>query len=146
MAGSFEAQVSAWVAATKQRTIAVRNESAQRIVEIAQRPVSAGGRMRIDTGFLRASALATTSTALPGPTFKPDAVSRFAYDAGQIALTIAGAELDDVITVVWTANYARPRNYGSRGQPGDHFRDLAAQQWTNVVSQVAAEAQSRAGT
>lgn len=145
MAGSFEAQVSAWVAATKQRTVAVRNESAQRIVEIAQRPMAAGGRMRVDTGFLRASLLATTSTALPGPTFKPDGDVRFSYDPGQVALTIAGADLDDVITAVWTANYARPRNYGSRGQPGDHFRDLAAQQWTNVVAQVAAEAQSRAG-
>lgn len=145
MAGSFEAQVSAWVAATKQRTVAVRNESAQRIIEIAQRPMAAGGRMRVDTSFLRASLLATTSNALPGPTFKPDGDVRFSYDAGQVALTIAGADLDDVITAVWTANYARPRNYGSRGQPGDHFRDLAAQQWTNVVAQVAAEAQSRAG-
>lgn len=145
MAGSFEAQVGAWVAATKQRVVAVRNESAQRIVEIAQRPIAAGGRMRVDTGFLRASALATTSSALPGPIFKPDGDVRHSYDSGQIALTIAGADLEDVITIVWTANYARPRNYGSRGQPGDHFRDLAAQQWTNIVSQVAAEAQSRAG-
>jgi hypothetical protein len=101
--------------------------------------------MRVDTGFLRASLVATTTGVLPPLQGKPDGVLAFAYDAGQINLVINGAEITDPITVAYTANYARPREYGSRGQPGDRFVALAAQQWQRIVSEVAAEAQARSG-
>lgn len=102
-----------------------------------------GGNLRFETGFLRASLVALTSDALPSQTFKPDSIDRFEYDAGPINLTILGAKITDPITVVYTANYARPREYGARGQAPDRFVALAAQQWPQVVAQVAAEAQAR---
>lgn len=37
-AGSFSAQVNAWVAETKERALAVRNESVQRVIAVAQEP------------------------------------------------------------------------------------------------------------
>lgn len=37
-AGSFSAQVEAWVAETKERALAVRNESTQRVIAIMQEP------------------------------------------------------------------------------------------------------------
>jgi hypothetical protein len=141
--GSFSAQVGAWAAKAKQRTEGVYRESAQRIVAIMQTRQSDGGNMRIDTGFLRASLVALTSDALPSQTFKPDGIDHFAYDAGPINLTILGAKITEPITVVYTANYARPREYGARGQAPDRFVGLAAQQWQRVVSEVAAEAQAR---
>jgi len=143
--GSFAAQVSDWVRETKARTDAVYRESAQRVVETMQVPRAAGGNMRVDTGFLRASLVATTTGILPPLQAKPDGVAAFAYDAGQINLVINGADITNTITVAYTANYARPREYGSRGQPGDRFVALAAQQWQRIVSEVATEAQARAG-
>lgn len=141
--GSFTGVVTAWVAQTKARQIAVRNESAQRVVEIMQTPVAAGGRMRVDTGFLRASLVAINGDALPSQVIHPGGQS-YTYDGGQTSLVIAGADLTDTLTFVYTANYARPREYGARGQPGDRFVGLAAQQWQRVVTEVVAEAQTRA--
>lgn len=143
--GSFAAQISAFVAETKQRREAVHKESAQRVVEIMQTPRNAGGNMRVDTGFLRASLVGLTSSALPGTVGKPDGRSAFSYDAGQINLTIAGAEITQPLTFVYTANYARYREYGSRGQAGDRFVALAAQRWGQVVTSVCEEVKARTG-
>lgn len=143
--GSFAAEVSDWVRQTKGAAREVYRESAQRVVETMQVPRAMGGNMRVDTGFLRASLVATTTGIIPPLQGKPDGVPAFSYDAGQINLVINGADITDTITVAYTANYARPREYGSRGQPGDRFVALAAQQWQRIVSEVATEAQARAG-
>lgn len=143
--GRFAAQVSDWVKATKQRQEAVYKESAQRVVAVMQTPRGAGGFMRVDTGFLRASLVATTSAALPPTVEKPDGDGKFSYDAGQISLVITGADIETPITVVYTANYARHREYGARGQAPDRFVALAAQQWGRIVNEVCVEAQARAG-
>lgn len=143
--GSFAAQVSAWVAETRQRQEAVYKESAQRVVAVMQTPRGAGGFMRVDTGFLRASLVATTSVALPPTIEKPEGDGKFSYDAGQISLVIAGADIQTPITVVYTANYARHREYGVKGQAPDRFVALAAQQWPRIVNEVCAEAQRRVG-
>lgn len=140
--GSFAAQVSAWVKETKARQVAVYKGSAQEIVSIMQTPRGQGGHLRVDTGFLRASLTATTGSALPPVTFKPAGASSVPYDAGPINLVIAGAEISEPITVVYTANYARPREYGARGQAGDRWVALAAQQWPQVVAQECAKAQA----
>ncbi|CAN7168973.1 hypothetical protein [Brevundimonas sp. LjRoot202] len=143
--GSFSAKISDWVRETKERRDAVHKESAQRVVEIMQTPRGAGGHMRVDTGFLRASLIATTGQSLPATTDKPDVPTAFSYDAGQINLTIAGAEISQPLTFVYTASYARPREYGAHGQPGDRFVALAAQRWPQVVTQVCEEAKARTG-
>lgn len=143
--GRFAADVSAWVRKTKERQTAVYRESAQRVVEVMQTPRSAGGAMRIDTGFLRASLVAVTNDRLPPMRDKPDGIAAFPYDAGQINLVINGAEINEPITVAYTARYARPREYGARGQAPDRFVGLAAQQWQRIVAEVAREAQARAG-
>lgn len=143
--GSFSAQVSRWVAETKERREAVHKGSAQRIVEIMQTPRGAGGNLRVDTGFLRASLVAVRGSALPLQTLKPDGANAFSYSGGQINLVIAGASISEPISFVYTANYARFREYGSRGQPADRWVSLAAQRWPQVVQQVCAEAKARTG-
>lgn len=141
----FSASVSAWVKKTEARMEAVRKESVQRTVETMQTPRAAGGNLRVDTGFLRASLVASVGASVPALVAKPDGATRFSYDAGQISLVISGSTIKDPITVAYAANYARPREYGSRGQPGDRWVGLAAQQWPRIVSEVAKEAQARAG-
>ncbi len=143
--GSFSAAVSAFVKETKARQEAVFKESVQRVVEVMQTPVAKGGNMPIDTGFLRASLLAVIGDQLPVTRDAPAAGGRFEYTGDQVNLVIATADLNDTITVAYTANYARHVEYGARGRPGRRFVFLAAQQWPRIVEEVAREAQARAG-
>ena len=141
--GSFSAKISEWVRETKERREAVHKESAQRVVAVMQTPRGDGGNLRVDTGFLRASLVATQVMALPA-TDKPDGAA-FSYDAGQINLTIAATDISEAVNFIYTAAYARPREYGARGQPGDRWVALAAQRWPQIVTEVCEEAKARSG-
>ena len=144
MADSLEAQISAWVKELPQRQLAVFQTAVQRTIEMAQTPISQGGNMPVDTGFLRASGQVVIGDDVPGelaPNPNPG-VGAFTYDAGPVNLVIAGAKLGDTISFAYTANYAVFQNYGARGQPGHHFVDLAVQAWPQTVA-VCAEAEKR---
>lgn len=143
--GSFSAAVSDWVRETRERRDAVYRESAERVISVMQTPRGAGGNLRVDTGFLRASLVVTTSDALPMTIDKPDGDGAHSYDIGSTTLVIDGAEITDPILAVYSASYARHREYGARGQPGDRWVSLAAQQWGRIVEEVCLEARSRAG-
>ncbi len=143
--GPFGATVDAWTKQTKARMDAVHKESVQRTVEVMQTPRGAGGNLRVDTGFLRASLVGVIGESLPAQTTAPEDLKKASFDAGPISLVIAGADLTDTISVAYTANYALPREFGSRGQPGDRWVGLAAQQWNRIVSEVVVEAKARAG-
>jgi len=146
MTKTFEAQVSDWVAKSKKTVEAVVKESAQRVVAEAQKPVGSGGRMRVDTGFLRASGQASTSSM---PAINANAVpgdgQGYQYSDGAIALVIAGASLGQTIYFGYTASYAAAREYGARGQEPDAFVRTAAQKWPQIVKQVSKEAFARSG-
>lgn len=137
----FAAQVSAFVAATKARQIAVFRESAERVIEVMQTPVAAGGAMPIDTGFLRAS-LQITKDA-PTPAAKANPGGAHAYTAGMASLVILSAEPGETIYACYGANYAAAVNFGRSGKPGRQFVGLAAQRWTQIVNAVCGELQSR---
>lgn len=126
MAEAFEATVAAHVARYKATLERVFKASAQDVIELAQRPVAQGGRMPVDTGFLRNSLVSglNGSTALSG--------------ANSYVVTIAGADLGDSIFAGWTANYARHVEYGARGRAGRFFMRGAAQQWQQIVDRNAA--------
>lgn len=143
---SYSAQVDEQVAEAKALMLAVRRESVQRHIEIMQTPLGAGGNLRVDTGFLRASLRTAIGSANFAITYKPDDENaRYTFDPSDVSLVIAGAEIDDPIEAVYTANYARPREYGARGQPGDRWVGLAAQRWVQTVESVVAEVKARNG-
>jgi hypothetical protein len=133
MAQSFEAQVTAFVAKTKQRVEAVFKASAQEVFSIAQTPVAQGGAMPVDTGFLRNSLVAglNGSTAMSGP--------------DSYVVAIAGATLGDTIEGGWTASYARYVEYGTRGRAGRRFAGQAAAQWQQIVAAQSRALQERIG-
>lgn len=144
---SFGAQVSDWVKQTEGVLEAVVKESVQRVISEAQKPVGRGGRMRIDTGFLRASGQASTSAMptidganVPGPGVT------YNYNEGAIALVILGAQMGQTIYFGYTAGYAAAREYGARGQSPDAFVRMAAKQWPLIVKQVSREALARSLT
>lgn len=145
MASSGTAQITAWVAKTKERIAAVRNESVQRVVEIMQTPVGAGGNMPVDTGFLRASLVAQIGYGVPPLRPKPDGDVKHSWNPVGIQLILVGAAASDTITIAYSANYARHQEYGANGRAGRRFVALAAQRWPQIVAEVCREAESRAG-
>ena len=129
---SFSAQVDKWTRKTADRMERVFKESAQRTFEIAQVPTGKGGRMRIDTGFLRATGQASLSGAPIGPSDKSEGIPQ-----NNTALVIASARIGDTITYGWTANYAEFRNFK------DGFMTDAIQKWQQTVDEVVRDAKAR---
>lgn len=123
---SFAAQVGRHIARYKDRMEAVFKEATQATIREAQTPVSQGGRMPVDTGFLRNSLVSglNGSTSLTG--------------AEVYVLTIAQAEITDTIEAGWTANYAKYVEAGSQGRTGRFFMRGAAQNWRRHVRDAAA--------
>lgn len=146
MAGSFEAQISAWVAETQARTEAVFKESAQRVIEEMQRPGPSvanpgggqGGALPIASGFLRHSLAVTVGSPSSAMRDPPDGEARYQYDGAGTTLAIAGADIGDTIFAVYTARYAQVVNYRYQ------FVGFAADQWQRIVNEVCVEAQTRA--
>jgi hypothetical protein len=166
---SFEAQVSAWVAQTQQRMTAVFRDAAQTVANEVRRTIPQGGNMPIDTGNLRRSLMASTSSV---PQIVDNAEQTFGENDGQISLVIAGAQISQTIYLGFQASYARIMEYGSSPHiiepkkahalrwyeggasvfakrvkhPGTKpyaFVRTTAQRWPQIVSESAARIQSR---
>lgn len=133
MVETFSAAVNAWVLATENRLEMVFKESAQEVFAIAQKPVYEGGNMPVDTGNLRNrsfEAWLNSGTPLSG--------SPEAYVA-----IIANADLGDVISGGWSAEYAAAVEFGVGKRPGRFFARNAAQQWGAIVARNSRRAQAR---
>jgi hypothetical protein len=149
MADTFAATVSDWCHGVEGAVEDIVKESVQELVSIVRTPRKQGGRMRIDTGFLRASLMASTSqmpsinpAANPPADAKPNSVP---FNAGPIELVILGSEVGDTIYIGYTAAYAAHREYGANGQEGDAFVRTAAQRWPAIVAGKEAELRARLG-
>lgn len=149
MAGqkSFSASVSDWVQQSERRMTAVFKQSAQDVILMVKE------KSPVDTGFLRASLLASTSAM---PLIDPEANNPEGASVGdndaQVALVIAGAQLGQTIYAGFTAAYARRIEYGFKGedslgrtynQEGVGMVRLAAQEWQNIVYRNSALAKAR---
>ena len=141
--GDFSNQIKKWGAKYERRLRAVGRGSVQEVVSIAQRPVGNGGRMRVDTGFLRASIQAGLGAMPRGPTTNDGGYGgKRKYPVGaQIDGTPVPAVLlqwDPAkpipLYIGWTANYARPREYK------DGFLRGAVQKWPTIVRREATRA------
>lgn len=139
--GKFTAQVESWVRETQRRMVAVRNAATEMVVDDAQLSTAKGGRMRVDTGFLRASGQMSLTGMPTGPSRPADTAKPFQYNDGvsvtPVEAILVSASLDVKIYFGWTANYARAR------ESKDGFLRLAAQKWPDFVNQSTAEAKKR---
>ena len=100
----------------------VARQSIQDVIRIAQTPVSQGGNLPVETGFLRNSLV----TEVRG--------SRAGEGADSYVLGLSALQLGDPFQVSWSAEYAIPRHYMvGVGQGGGLWRDNAAQQWPGIV-------------
>lgn len=123
---NFEAQVSDIVRRSKIKLDAVIKGSLQDLVNEAQTPVGKGGKMRVDTGFLRASGQMSLTGMPTGPS-RGDETETYAPSEENVTLTLAGLEIGNTAYFGWTAAYAAAR------ESKDGFLESALQNWQKIV-------------
>ena len=138
MATTFTAQLDKWVAKAEKRVAAVVKQSAQALAEEIKKPAGAGGRMRVDTGFLRASGQMSLNGMPTGPV-RPEAEEPGEYNWEQttVITTLAKLKLGGSAFFGWTANYAKYR------ETYDGFLDAAVQNWPAIVAKVTRQIRAR---
>ncbi len=114
----FVAKTNQFVRDTKARLEAVFVDSAQDLFAEAQLPVSAGGNMPVDFGFLRNS----LQTGLDGE------AGTEGEDSYVVAL--ASAKIGQKVVGRWTAVYAAYQHYTI----GHLWVDKAVQNWQRIVT------------
>ncbi|MDX0523029.1 hypothetical protein GOC82_19125 [Sinorhizobium medicae] len=144
---SFAAQVSEWVQAEKEREAAVLRTAAQMVANNVRTSVAEGGRIPVDTGNLKNSLMASTSTmprVAEGETY-PD-------QSGEIELIISNLDVGETLYLGFQAAYGPRMNYGFVGQDslgrvynqqGFGFVDAEAQTWPQTVKEAEAKVRGR---
>ena len=120
----------------EKRCLVAFKGAAQDVVRGVTTPTAKGGRMRVKTGFLRAS-LMTSTAAMPriNPDAKPSsAEDRFRFNMGQHTAAIVSATMQDTIYMGFTAAYAGPREYW------DGFIEAERVKWPNTAKRNIAKA------
>ncbi|HEL5053342.1 TPA: hypothetical protein UOA92_001116 [Stenotrophomonas maltophilia] len=141
MASKFGSQVRAFAEKAKAMQGVIFRESATKLMEEANTPEAQGGKMPVDTGFLRNSAAAS--------------VEGMPSDGAQTPeLVFATMELGQAVWAGWTAKYAMRMEHGFQGedslgrtyaQAGKGFARAAAQRWDFIVAEVTADVKGRMG-
>ena len=130
MAKSFTAQVDEMIANSKDAMLAVVQGSIRDMTNDMQIPVAKGGRMRVDTGFLRASGRASTNGLPSGESNRPEGATKgqFEWDGEALNAVLLDMKLGDTFSFGWVANYAETR------ERYDGFRDTALQNFQQYVN------------
>ena len=133
---SFSQEIKDNIRKYEKRINATAKESVQDTVRLAQTPRGRGGRMRVLTGFLRASIAAALGRMPSGESSNPDGTTYRvgdSIDGDSVAATLLrwNPSSGDPIYIGWTANYARPREYR------DGFLRGAVEEWDTTVARVA---------
>lgn len=124
----FETQIDKFVIDTEQKMLIVVRESISAVVEEAQKPVAVGGKMRVKTGFLRATGLAQIGSVPSGPS-KSASTINYNWEGNQLGITLAKLKIGDTFYFGWTANYAKYR------EAYDGFLESAVQKWQSYVDE-----------
>lgn len=126
----LKADIEDIVAATDKRMLALMRQSLQDVINEAQLPVAKGGRMRVDTGFLRASGQASLSGMPTGPVRgDPNALpGSYDFNAENVTVALGKLKMGSIFYFGWTANYAKYR------EVYDGFLEGALQHWARVVA------------
>ncbi len=145
--GQFAAKFADFARTVPVLLEAIPKEAAQEMVYDAQRTVNDGGRLPIDTGFLRASLVATSVAERPGVTFAPEGGGTFSWDAGQIGLVLDGINIAEGVRFTYQAAYAMRQHYGFQGedslgrtynQAGKYWVTMVAQNWQRYINSATA--------
>ena len=124
--------IGEWVAKSQARLDAVWKTAAQDIAREVQTPRAKGGRLPLDTGFMRNSFAASINST-------PSGNGDSAYSAGPISIVINRARIGDSVVFGWGANYAGIMEARYR------FVGHAAQNWQQIVIKAAKKVKTRVG-
>ena len=131
---NFKSEFDKYIRETEDKLLAVVKMSIQDVVEEAQTPVAKGGKMRVDTGFLRASGVADINKLPVGP---KEGEKRKAGQTGVIYEWDMSSSLQDKLVKLnlgdtlyfgWSARYALYRELY------DGFLKSACDNWSSYVS------------
>lgn len=127
---TFVADIEKWVKKTDERMLAVLRGAILDTVNHTQEPLAKGGRMRVKTGFLRASGRASLNGMPTGNGVRPaNAVDgQFQWDGEAVVKTVLSMKIGDTFTFGWVANYAEVR------EMYDGFMVTATQNWQTFVN------------
>lgn len=121
MAESFKAQLDRIGTGIVKDLMAVVKQSGQDVFRDAQLERTRGGRMRVDTGWLRNSLESFINGASQS------------MGSESYVLSLAGMEPGDVMAGYWTAEYAIHREFGTKYSSADWYMRGAAQKWQQFV-------------
>lgn len=136
MSDKFTAVIDKYVADSKEKLIAIMKNSIQEVVADAQTPVAKGGKMRVDTGFLRWSGTASLNKMPSGVSKGRERVENEVgvlpeYDiddnASYISSVLAKMKIGDTFYFGWTAWYSLRREIY------DGFMESAVSRWQQHV-------------
>lgn len=132
MADKFDAQIDKIIANTKEKMLAVVKNSIQEVVDDAQTPVKEGGRMRVDTGFLRSSGVSELNKIPSGPTEgrkreQGETGVLYKYNKDFLIPILAKMKIGDKFYFGWSAKYAAVRELY------DGFMETAVMKWSEIV-------------
>lgn len=136
MADSFDVIMDKFVADSKDKMIAVVKNSIKEVVQDAQTPLSKGGKIHVDTGFLRSSGQAQLNQIPSGQTEgrqraegELGVLPEYAVpdNADYILSTLAKMKIGDTFYFGWTARYASTREIY------DGFMESAVMKWKEIV-------------
>ena len=130
---TFSADVDDWIAKSQALSMAVLQQATQAVISEANTPVAKGGRMRVDTGFLRNSLKAKIGSMPSGTATAGN------WSDSEVVLTLTRLQPGQVFYAGWLANYARPREHY------DGVLRMAAQKWQDQVDAAARQLRQRAG-
>lgn len=139
MAEKFEKVIENFVNKSKEEMLNVVKDSIKITVQDTQKTVHDGGKMRVDTGFLRSSGLAGLNQI---PSGQSEGRKREPGEVGVLSEyskhevedylipVLAKMKIGDVFYFGWTARYARIRELY------DGFLDSAVIKWSQTVDNV----------
>lgn len=127
---NLSAAVEDFVKESEARMLAVMRQSLADVVENSQTPTREGGRMRVDTGFLRASGRANLNGWPSGESVRPIGAkpNQFSYNGEAVTATLLKMKFGDTFHYGWTAEYAPIRELY------DGFLEASLQNWSRYVA------------
>lgn len=136
---SFQADIDRIIINTEKRLQLVAQQSIITAINRMQLAVAKGGKMRVDTGFLRASGQSSLDGMPTGPSRKPkDAMpGQFQWTSKDTEIKLSELKLGSTFFFGWTAYYAKYR------EAYDGFMYSVVQDWQNIVNKVVENAKKR---
>lgn len=136
MTDTFEAQIDKFVADTKAKMLAVLKNSIQEIARDASKPVVDGGKMPVDTGFLRKSGIGTLNEIPVGEIKgrrrlegENGVLPEYKFNDGNFLHDVLSRmKIGDVFYFGWTAEYAEKQELYHG------FLDSAVDKWVEIVN------------